>query len=202
MLENASASYRRALWQDQPTDVQIYTEKDAISGVLLPVTLQWDVPLGVCRGYVSESFAWQVAQSVSRAEGDVYLYQFGDHDPSGVDAWRDLTTKVRQFIADETASDFIGCEPDDVPWLHCERLAVTPEQIASMSLPTRPTKQQDTRAGKFRGESVEVDAIPAPVLRQLAEDAITQHIDPIALSLTRVAEQSEREVLTNIMRRP
>ncbi len=47
MLEDAAASYRRALWRDQPVEVQVYTEKDAISGVILPVTRKWDVPLVV-----------------------------------------------------------------------------------------------------------------------------------------------------------
>jgi hypothetical protein len=50
MLEDAAASYRRALWRSQPAEVQIYSEKDAISGVVLPVTHRWDVPLGIVRG--------------------------------------------------------------------------------------------------------------------------------------------------------
>lgn len=86
MLEDAALSYRRTLWHNQAAEVHIYTEKDAISGVILPVTQQWDVPLGVIRGYSSESFAWQVAQAVMAAPADVFIYQLGDHDPSGVDA--------------------------------------------------------------------------------------------------------------------
>ena len=48
------------------------------------------------------------------------------------------------------------------------------------------------------GESVEVDAIPARTLRELVENAITQHVDAEALRLTRVAEDSERDVLTRL----
>jgi hypothetical protein len=48
----------------------------------------------------------------------------------------------------------------------CERLAVTPEQIVGLGLPTRPS-----RAAKFDGESVEVDAVPSPVRRRLVEEA-------------------------------
>jgi hypothetical protein len=72
MLEDASSSYRRTLWHNQAAEVHIYTEKDAISGVILPVTERWDVPLGVIRGYSSESFTWSVAQSVMRAPADVF----------------------------------------------------------------------------------------------------------------------------------
>lgn len=192
MLEDAASSYRRTLWHNQAAEVHIYTEKDAISGVILPVTQRWDVPLGVIRGYSSESFTWQVAQSVMAAPADVFIYQLGDHDPSGVDVWRAFTDKVFSFVAERYG--------DAESWLHFERLAVTPAQITTMNLPTRPTKQTDSRAAKFDGESVEVDAIPAPVLRQLVEDAITQYIDRDALRVTRFAEQSERDLLTEMRR--
>ena len=190
MLEDAASSYRRTLWHNQAAEVHIYTEKDAISGVILPVTQRWDVPLGVIRGYSSESFTWQVAQSVMAAPADVFIYQLGDHDPSGVDAWRAFTDKVFSLVAERFG--------DAESWLHFERLAVTPAQITTMNLPTRPTKQTDSRAAKFDGESVEVDAIPAPVLRQLVEDAITQYIDRDALRVTRFAEQSERDLLSRM----
>lgn len=49
MPADAAASYRRALWHDQDTEPVVFTEKDAISGVLYPVTSDWDVPLGVLR---------------------------------------------------------------------------------------------------------------------------------------------------------
>lgn len=65
MLEDAASSYRRALWHDQDTEVMIFSEKDAITGVVLGETTRWDVPLGIARGYASETFAWSVAISVA-----------------------------------------------------------------------------------------------------------------------------------------
>ena len=64
-----------------------------------------------------------------------------------------------------------------------------------MGLPTRPTKQSDTRAKKFVGESVEVDAIPSSTLRDLVREAIEHWIDPEHLRTIRVAEENERELL-------
>lgn len=185
MLENAAASYRRALWDDQYVDVHIFSEKDAIVGVIDRITASWDVPLGVLRGFASESFAWRVGDSVADTTWPVYLYQLGDHDPSGVDAWRDFERKVRGFAP---AAD-----------LTFERIAVTPEQIVQWDLPTRPTKKSDTRSAGFVGESVEVDAIPAERLRTLVEAAITQHIDEDQFRLTTSVEQSERAILTSIV---
>lgn len=193
MLDDAASSYRRALWHDSPDEVHVFTEKDAISGVILPVTKKWDVPLGVLRGYSSESFAHSVAQDIiesnSARSGVTYVYQLGDHDPSGADAWRDFTTKVAEFIAEEGG---------DESRVRFERIAVTPQQITEYGLMTRPTKRTDPRARKFSGESVEVDAIPATNLRSIVENAILQHVDHDAVRLTRIAEQSEREILLNI----
>jgi len=181
MLADAAASYRRALWHDQDVEVMVFTEKDAISGVLYPVTANWDVPLGILRGYASEFFAHSVAEEILAAGKPVVAYQFGDHDPSGVDAWREFSAKVAAF-APAADVDFV-------------RLAVTVEQILEMDLPTRPTKQTDTRARGFTGGSVEVDAIAPSVLRRLLKEAIAGHVDERALDLTEMAEASERDLL-------
>jgi hypothetical protein len=189
-LRRTRDTYRQLLWADQDTVVQIYSEKDAITGVVKGVTASWDVPLGIVRGYASESFAYRVADSIERAFYDdkrVYVYQLGDHDPSGVNAWLSFENVVRGFL------DI----PDSI--VTFERIAVTPEQIREMNLPTRPTKASDSRSARFHGESVEVDAIPAPELRRIVEESITRHIDQEQLRLTRVAENSEREVLDNIL---
>lgn len=184
MLRDAAASYRRMLWLDQPVNVQIFTEKDAITGVIEDVCDEWHVPLGVLRGYASESFCWSVAQSLPD-DWPTRMYQLGDHDPSGVDAWRDFEKKVRAFAPDAP--------------VQFERIAVTPEQIEIWSLPTRPTKKSDTRAAGFDGGSVEVDAIPPNRLRTIVRQAIEQHVDQRSLELTRSVEASERLVLTNMI---
>lgn len=193
MLADAAASYRRALWHDQDVDVHVFTEKDAISGVILPVTEEWDVPLGVLRGYCSESFAHDVAEDIiGSGKSAVYVYQLGDHDPSGVDAWRAFKDSVAGFL--ENLSDQ-HTKPCTVTF---DRLAVTETQIEQWNLPTRPTKRTDTRAKNFTGGSVEVDAIPAPTLRELVENAITQHIDDHQLGITLTVEDEERDVLTRL----
>ena len=192
MLENAASSYRRALWNDQNVEVIIISEKDAISGVIYPVTAAFDVELCITRGYSSETFTHSIAQTVIQNDSHAkttFVYQLGDHDPSGVDAWRSFGERVRDFARRRDGRDAA---------VEFERIAVTAAQIALWNLPTRPTKGSDSRAAKFVGESVEVDAIPATTLRQLVRDRIEQHIDTEALRLTRIAEQSERDVLLQI----
>lgn len=223
MLEDAAASYRRALWHDQATEVMIFSEKDAITGVVHPVTSEWDVPLSIVRGYSSDTMAfhtaWQVNEA-AKAGKAIFIYQLGDHDPSGVDAWRSFTAKVTGFLRrcqlyDDSGGllSYVFLPVDrmtaltatgtsvivhDAAEVSFARLAVTPDQITEMSLPTRPTKQSDSRAKNFIGESVEVDAIPAGELRRIVRDAIEGCIDQEALRLTLVAERSEREILTRM----
>ena len=185
-LADSALTYRKALWTRSHVSLQLFTEKDAISGVILPITESWDIPLGVLRGYCSESFAWTVGQSVDRQRTNI-IAQLGDHDPSGVGAWHDFTQKVAAFapLAD----------------IHFVRLAVTPAQIDEFDLPMRPTKTSDTRAAGWTGGSVEVDAIPAPQLRVILDDWISQHIDEHDLYVLQTAEDEERAVLTSLLHR-
>lgn len=179
-LDDAAASYRRALWNDQGVYVEVWSEKDAISSIISPITDAWDVPLLVARGFSSETFLWSTAQQIKAVGVPAFVYQLGDHDPSGIAAWEHIQARLRDF-APEVEISF-------------ERIAVTEEQITELDLPTRPTKRSDSRAQNFEGESVEVDAIPTRILRELVEDTITAHIDVEALRLTRIAEDSEREI--------
>ena len=182
-LKNTAHFYRRDLWAAMPVYVEVWCEKDALAGVLMEETEPYDVPLMVSRGYASLSFLHSAAAAIEAKGKPAYIYHFGDHDPSGVDAARDIEAKLRRY---SPASE-----------IHFERVAVTREQIERWNLPTRPTKQTDTRAKKFgSATSVELDAIPARQLRELVRGCVERHIDQAQLSLLRVAEKSERELLT------
>jgi hypothetical protein len=112
---------------------------------------------------------------------------------------REAGTIPFAWIADNTRwqrkpSTFTGYAPSAE--IHFERPAVTREQVEQWNLPTRPTKQTDTRAKKFaNATSVELDAIPAAKLRELVRECIERHVDREKLALLRVAEESERELL-------
>lgn len=181
MLKASEEAYRRDLWANQAAYVEVWLEKDALSGVLYEVTAPWDVPLMVTRGYPSLSYLHTAAEAIRAARRPAYLYYFGDHDPSGLDIPRNVEDRLREFAPEAE--------------IHFTRLAVTPRQIEEMSLPTRPTKRTDSRAKSFRGESVEVDAIPPRTLRAMAKAAIEAHIEPTAYAALRRAEEEEREAI-------
>ena len=186
-LAETARLYRRNLWRQQSAYVEIWLEKDALAGVLYPVTAQWDVPLMVTRGYASLTYLYDAAQALAAQGKPAHIYYFGDHDPSG----RDIPRKVE--------ADLRGFAPDvDITFL---RVAVEPWQITAWQLPTRPTKKTDSRAKGFVGESVEVDAIPPDTLRMMVATVIEQHVDEAALEVTRAAEHSERTILTRLAAR-
>ncbi|MEN8151414.1 MAG: hypothetical protein ABFS86_16475 [Planctomycetota bacterium] len=183
-LENTARTYRRALWDTQERYVEVWLEKEALAGVLLDVTDPFDVPLMVTRGYSSLSYLYRAAEDIVRIGKPAVLLYFGDHDPSGVDIPRNVMARLEEFA----------------PTMDIEMrlIAVTRRQIEEMDLPTRPTKRTDSRSAGFRGESVEVDAIPPAVLRDLARAEIEAFIEPRELAVVQAAERSERALLERI----
>jgi hypothetical protein len=180
-LERWADAYRRDLWAASPVYVEVWCEKDALSGVLYEETKVYDVPLMTARGYSSLTFVNSAAQTIQAHGKPAYIYHFGDLDPSGQDAARDIEAKLRRYAPEAE--------------IHFERVAVTRQHVELWNLPTRPTKMTDTRAKKFDGTSVELDAIPAAQLRRLVRECIERHVDKPQLEILREAEKSERELL-------
>lgn len=183
-LARTAATYRRAVWADQPVYVEVWLEKDALAGVLFDVTAVWDVPLMVTKGYPSLSYLYEAAEALRAADKPAYLDHFGDLDPSGVDIPRKVEAELRRMVP----------EAD----IHFERVAVTEDQITRWDLPTRPTKATDTRSAGFGTRSVEVDAIPAHWLRALVASCLDKHVNAQQLASIEVAEASERALLTQV----
>ena len=138
-LRDTARTYRRALWDNQEVYVEVWTEKDALAGVLLQETEPWDVPLMVSKGFSSVTYLYEAALAIKQQGKPAYLYYFGDHAPSGVHIDRSIEQRLREFAPQAE--------------IHFERVAVRPEQIAAWALPTRPTKQSDSRSRRFEGGS-------------------------------------------------
>jgi hypothetical protein len=165
----------------QDTRLEIWVEKDAVTGVLHPITHKYRIGLMPCRGFPSFTFLMSASAEANEDARPFKIIYMGDHDPSGAI----IDTKVRQHMDRYCLGRFLGVE----------RIAVNVEQIKRFGLQTRPTKKSDSRAKSFEGESVEVDAIPPNDLRQLLESAIQRHIDPHALETAQLIEKQERETL-------
>lgn len=182
-LHLTAETYRRSIFAQAPVRVEVWCEKDALAGIIMDVTQVYDVPLYVSRGFASDSYLHEAAESIAGDGRPCHIYEFGDHDPSGVAA--SAATKRKLF-------KYVG-EGADVTFT---RMAVTPEQIRVLNLPSRPTKREgNSHAISFEGDSVELDALPPDDLRWLVEDSIKRHIPDAMLHAVVIAEESEREVL-------
>ncbi len=173
--------YRKSLWTEADAYVEVWLEKDALSGVILPITSMYDVPLMVARGYASLSFLHSAAEYMEEVEKPVYVYHLGDFDPSGVNAGEKIEETLRELAPSAE--------------IHFKRLAVWPSQIHQWDLPTRPTKTTDSRSKTFGDVSVELDAIRPDDLRALVEAAIQRHLPADQFRVLLEAERSERDAL-------
>jgi hypothetical protein len=99
--EDAAAGYRLNFWSRQKDYIEIFCEKDAMAGIVAPVTNEFDVYLNVIRGHVSETFAWNVAEQWKQIEKPIYAYYLGDHDPAGLKIESNLREKLQSFTGKE-----------------------------------------------------------------------------------------------------
>jgi hypothetical protein len=180
--------YRRSALRECPDYVEIWCEKQALAGVIGNAAEKYDVPVLISKGMPSLTQLYGTACQIYGADEagkQAHIYQFGDHDPSGVLIPQTIERRLNELCQK------LDCSPPIV-----ERVALTEEQIAEFDLPTRPTKRQgNNHANTFEGESVELDALPSNVLRTMVRKVIEQHITPRDLEVLRSAEDSERRLL-------
>lgn len=184
--ETARRAYRRNVWATQPHSLEVWLEKDALSGIFEDVLRPYGVTLNVGRGYDGWDSIHNAAQRYGDGEGVTVLY-FGDFDPSG----EDMVRSLRERLA------FFGCEPEVV------KCALTRDDIARYNLPPDFTKRTDTRAAGFiarHGDvSVELDALPMDVLRSRLVQAVEMRMDLEALERTRAAEAQDKARLAEAL---
>lgn len=188
LIDSAVAAYRLDRWAGQTFHVEVWCEKDALSGVLEPVCRLYHVRYLALRGYSSISAIYDGSKRfrAARIEGKrpvvVYL---GDHDPSGIDMTRDVTDRLDTLTHQEGV---------DV-----RRVALNMDQIETYDPPSNPTKVGDSRSSdyieKYGHESWELDALEPQVLDGLVSGAIFDFLDrPLYDMVVEQEEQDKRDI--------
>ncbi len=167
-LQTSWKSFTMPMWDDQPKNVMISLEKDALSRIVSREANRFSVRTFPTRGYPSFSFVQEMSRYITNQLGGkptVVLY-FGDFDPSGVDIERDLSKRLEKY----GAKDFT-----------VQRIALTDDQIKKYNLPPMPVKMSDARAGSFLEEhgdrAVELDALDPNLLQTTVRKAIVKNIN-------------------------
>lgn len=161
-----SRQYHMDMWETQPRRVEVWIEKEALSGVFERVCRRLDVPFFACRGYTSQSEMWRAGQRLrahkeEKGQPSVVVH-FGDHDPSGMDMTRDVEDRLSLFGAD----------------VEVRRVALNMDQVEEYDPPPNPAKESDSRAADYVAEfgrfSWELDALEPRTLERLVEDEVDQ----------------------------
>jgi hypothetical protein len=165
-LIELQSRFRADRWCEQDSRVEIWCEKNALSGIIFPITSQYDVPFMVGAGFSSKTFLHDAAMEAVEAGKPTVIGYIGDHDPSGKHIIKRLERDLRRYVNRKVK-------------ITVQKLAVTPELIEKYALPTRPTKTKGNAHAKNwkGGRSVEVDALPMDALRILVNDFIVGHIN-------------------------
>jgi hypothetical protein len=181
-LAEVARTYRRNLWRDADDYVEIWMEKDALAGVVYPVTELNDVPLMVTRGFSSETFAYNAVEARGDDWRDYHVYALFDFDRSGQDAANALEKKLMRFAKGR---------PFNVVF---HNLALTEQQIKEYGLSTRAPKRKTAADRRWSYDfACELDALPPDVLRTIVQDAIERHLPRAHFHTAKASEQIERK---------
>jgi hypothetical protein len=163
-FKDAAESYTIPYWSFQSEYVEVWCEKDAMSGVLRPITAKWFIPLVVCRGYQSIGNIHDRLEVYKRVdERKVTILYFGDYDPHG------------EYIPEVIQRDFksLGFT------VNLNKIALTSQQIEQYHLIPAPCKKTDSMANHWisqHGDMVyELDALEPATLLQIVEESIMAH---------------------------
>jgi hypothetical protein len=178
-LETLGASFRGKLWLREPSRVMVFIESEGLAGLVEEVTDPYDVTLWPVRGNASITMMWDAAQLIrswTALSAEVFVYALGDLDPAGQGSTDAIERKLREYGAEFTF----------------ERIGLNWDQATELDLPTRPTKTEGrgvaTLAAAFGPLSVELDAVPVPIMQGWVRDAIRRH-----MSDEHLAELMERQ---------
>jgi hypothetical protein len=190
-LHSVRDDYHRNVWQDQTHYVEVWCEKDALSGIFSDVVNRYGVTLNVGRGYDGWSSIKRAADRYRWREDEygmeaTVLY-FGDFDPSGEDMHRSLQERFAT----------LGVYPD-IP-----KVALTYED--ARDLPGDVTKADDSRRAAFVARygdvAVELDALPVDELRRRIQAEIEALLNMEALAESgRIERRQRRELREGIHR--
>lgn len=169
IVDAAARQFRINKWADQDYHLEVMVEKDALSGVLMPVCHRLDISFTANRGYSSSSAMHEAGlrmiESMNEDKTVIILY-LGDHDPSGIDMTRDVRERLGLFAETE---------------IEVMRLALNFDQVEALHPPENPAKESDSRAAayiaQFGPSSWELDAVEPRELDRLVTRAVIQFRD-------------------------
>lgn len=202
-MQDTIDQYRLDLMKGQENYIELWTEKDALSGILKRSTQRYHVHLVVNKGYTSSTAIYNAydrfCNRIKTSQKVVVLY-FGDHDPSGLDMVRDIRERLEfMFTNGDNYYQLFENEGREISdWFEVRHIGLTKKQINQYNPPANPTKLTDSRADKYikiHGKTCwEVDALNPRTLTTIVETNIKSLID--IPQFNKMVEQVRGDVAT------
>ncbi|PXY70922.1 MAG: hypothetical protein CXX83_01615 [Methanobacteriota archaeon] len=187
-IRTASYSYKERLWETQPVKVEVWVEKEALTGVLTDPAYEHRLWYFATKGYPSISSLKEAADRYKRqerrGESTVILY-FSDHDPEGLHMPQQVGEMLEQF---------------GVTNVEIRRMGLTMEQIEEHSPPPSAAKAGSSRVDWYQEETGtsqawELDALKPAVIQQLIDTEVREiRDDDLWLEAKQKESRGEREM--------
>jgi len=196
IVRDASRWFRIYKWEGQRNYCEVMVEKDALSGILLPVCRELDIRFTANKGYSSSSAMYEIGKRLARIRStddidEIHIFYFGDHDPSGIDMTRDIAERLCLFSR--------GL----IDYVNVHRLALNWDQVEMWNPPENPAKETDSRyqayADEFGESSWELDAVEPRDLAGLVRENVQALIDQYAWGEVVAREEEMRAELVQFV---
>ena len=202
-IEDTINQYRLDRQEGQNNHVELWVEKDALSGVLKRITQKYHIKLVVNKGYSSTSAMYDAYKRFSEKIEDnkkVIILYLGDHDPSGLDMIRDIHQRTCEFLIGDSI-DPLG--DDEIPNFQVRPIGLTMEQIKKFNPPPNPVKLKDPRGTgyikKYGNVAWEVDALNPETLLELVKENVEELIDINLFNKQLKKEEKDKEKLREML---
>jgi hypothetical protein len=191
IIRSAVNGYRRNYWQDQPTLVEVWSEKSTVQGVLAPVLDEFGVTFRVMKGFGSFTAVRQAAEDSLDipTDRDAIALYIGDRDPSG------------QFMSEVDLPRRL--ERYGSVW-QFKRIAVLDADTLNLPSFDAATKAGDARynwyVSNYGNQCWELDAIDPVDLRQRVREQIETRLNLPSWEHAKQVEMAEVESMKSFHR--
>lgn len=180
-------SYRLDRWASFPYNVQVWSEKATVGGILRPVTVEYGVPFLAVHGFSSATSLHDTAVASMKDRRRLVILYCGDCDPSGrYMSEVDVPARLERYGGDAEIRR-VALQEEDLP-----------------GLPSFPAKPTDPRykwyKSRFGEDAWELDALDPNVLRERVEEAINEYIDPEVWERMGLIEEAQQKTVEEVAR--
>ena len=190
-MDRVANLYRRNYWDTTSIYPQLWVESRSLAPTLAGIARDLGVSLYPSGGMSSDTFVYGAAvEAVFTGREKMVVVYVGDYDPAGLQIADTLETKLIEHL-DYAAEDY----DRDAPTLTFERVAITEQQIIDHGLPTKPVKATQSRKRYDISQTVEAEAMPPAILREIVAAAFEPMVDQRQMAMLREVEAAERHNL-------